>query len=73
MHIGQIRPGLQHEVDDGDFFFLGSTRRRYWYVRGGGKATLEHGFAQANPWSCPARHGEEELEELELGARVWAQ
>jgi hypothetical protein len=31
----------------------------------GGKVTSEHGFAQANPWSCPARHGEEELE---LGA-----
>jgi hypothetical protein len=50
-------------VDGGDFFSLGSTRRRYWYVRDGGKVTSEHGFAQANPWSCPSRHGEEELEQ----------
>jgi hypothetical protein len=65
VHTGQNRSGLQREVDGGDFFSLGSTRRGNWYVRDGGKVTSEHGFAQANPWSCPARHGEEELE---LGA-----
>jgi hypothetical protein len=50
-------------VDGGDLFSLGSTRRRYWYVRDGGKVTSEHGFAQANPWSFPSRHGEEELKQ----------
>jgi hypothetical protein len=55
----KILPQIQGVIVDGDdFFFLGSTRWRYWYVRGGGKATSEHAFAQANPWSCPARHGE---------------
>jgi hypothetical protein len=46
-------------------FSLDSTQRGSWYVCDGGKVTSKHGFAQANPWSCPARHGEEELE---LGA-----
>jgi hypothetical protein len=41
----------------------GSYAWRYWYVRDGGKVTSEHGFAQANPWSFPSRHGEEELEQ----------
>jgi hypothetical protein len=65
VHTGQNRSSLQREVDGGDFFSHGSTQWGYWYVCDGSKVTSEHGFAQANPWSCPARRGEEELE---LGA-----